>query len=63
MWPTRPTTPRLATVIAKAKATNMPNDNIKRVLEKAGGAGQGDSYETITYGDTARAASPSSSRP
>ena len=40
---------RLATVIAKAKAANMPNDNIKRVLEKAASAGQGDSYESITY--------------
>ena len=40
---------RLATVIAKAKAANMPNDNIKRCLEKAAGAGGGDSYETITY--------------
>ena len=39
---------RLATVIAKAKAANMPNDNIKRCLEKAAGAG-GDNYETITY--------------
>ena len=27
----------------------MPNDNIKRVLEKAGSAGSGDSYESITY--------------
>ena len=25
---------RLATVITKAKAANMPNDNIKRVLER-----------------------------
>ena len=40
---------RLATVITKAKAANMPNDNIKRILEKASGAGSGDSYETITY--------------
>ena len=40
---------RLATVITKAKAANMPNDNIKRILEKAGGAGGGDNYETITY--------------
>ena len=40
---------RLATVITKAKAANMPNDNIKRCLEKAAGAGGGDSYETITY--------------
>ena len=40
---------RLATVITKAKAANMPNDNIKRVLEKAGSAGSGDNYESITY--------------
>ena len=40
---------RLATVIAKAKAANMPNDNIKRTLEKAAGGGSSDNYETITY--------------
>ena len=40
---------RLATVITKAKAANMPNDNIKRCLEKAAGGGSGDSYDTITY--------------
>lgn len=40
---------RLATVIAKAKAVNMPNDNIKRTIEKAMGAGNTDSYEQITY--------------
>lgn len=40
---------RLATVITKARAANMPNDNIKRTLEKAAGAGVGDSYEAITY--------------
>ena len=40
---------RLATVITKAKAANMPNDNIKRVLEKAANAGSGGSYESITY--------------
>ena len=40
---------RLATVITKAKAANMPNDNIKRVLERAAGAGNAESYETITY--------------
>ncbi|MBR4289389.1 MAG: YebC/PmpR family DNA-binding transcriptional regulator, partial [Oscillospiraceae bacterium] len=40
---------RLATVITKAKAANMPNDNIKRCLEKASGAGGGDNYESITY--------------
>ena len=30
---------RLATVVAKAKAANMPNDNIKRTIDKALGAG------------------------
>ena len=27
----------------------MPNDNIKRVLDKAGNAGSGDAYESIVY--------------
>ena len=40
---------RLAAVITKAKAANMPNDNIKRVLERASGAGSGENYERITY--------------
>ena len=40
---------RLATVVAKAKAANMPNDNIKRTIEKALGAGNTDSYESVTY--------------
>lgn len=40
---------RLATVIAKAKAVNMPNDNIKRTIEKALGSGNTDSFENITY--------------
>ena len=40
---------RLATVIAKAKAANMPNDNIKRTIEKALGSGNTDSYERVTY--------------
>ena len=40
---------RLATFITKAKAANMTNDNIKRCLEKAAGAGGGDNYETINY--------------
>ena len=39
----------MATVITKAKAANMPNDNIKRCLEKASGAGGSDNYESITY--------------
>jgi len=40
---------RLAAVITKARAANMPNDNIKRTIEKALGAGAGDAYESITY--------------
>lgn len=40
---------RLATVIAKAKAVNMPNDNIKRTIEKGLGAGNTDSFEKVTY--------------
>ena len=40
---------RLATVIAKAKAANMPNDNIKRTIDKALGSGNTDNYESVTY--------------
>jgi len=40
---------RLATVIAKAKAANMPNDNIKRTIDKAMGSGSTDNYESVTY--------------
>ena len=40
---------RLATIIAKAKAANMPNDNIKRTIDKALGAGNTDNYESVTY--------------
>ena len=40
---------RLATVITKAKAANMPNDNIKRTIDKALGAGNTDNYESVTY--------------
>ena len=40
---------RLATVIAKAKAVNMPNDNIKRTIDKALGAGSTENFESVTY--------------
>ncbi len=40
---------RLSAVIEKAKAANMPNDNIKRLIEKAAGAAAGEGYEEITY--------------
>ena len=40
---------RLATVVAKAKAANMPNDNIKRTIDKALGAGNSDNFESVVY--------------
>ena len=40
---------KLRDVIAKAKANNMPNDNIKRSIAKAAGEGSGVSYKEITY--------------
>jgi len=43
------TNSRLAAAVAKAKAANMPNDNIKRTIEKALGSGSAASYERVTY--------------
>ena len=40
---------KLATVIAKAKANNMPNDTIERGIKKAAGEGGGVNYEQVTY--------------
>ena len=40
---------KLATVIAKAKANNMPNDTIERGIKKASGAEGGVDYKSITY--------------
>ncbi|MDR0858331.1 MAG: YebC/PmpR family DNA-binding transcriptional regulator [Oscillospiraceae bacterium] len=40
---------KLRDVIAKARANNVPNDNIKRLLDKAAGASNADSYESNTY--------------
>lgn len=40
---------RLKDVVAKAKAANMPNDNILRSIKKASGEGDGANYEEITY--------------
>ena len=40
---------KLATVITKAKAVNMPKDNIKRTIDKALGSGNSDSYENLQY--------------
>lgn len=40
---------KLADVIAKAKAANMPNDNIKRSIAKATGELGNVNYETLVY--------------
>ena len=40
---------KLKDVIAKAKANNVPNDNIERIIKKAAGEGGGANYETIIY--------------
>ena len=40
---------KLATVIAKAKANNMPNDTIDRGIKKAAGDGNSVNYEFCTY--------------
>ena len=39
----------LKTAIDKAKADNMPNDNIDRAVAKGAGAGANENYETIVY--------------
>lgn len=41
--------PRLRTAIAKAKANNMPNDNIERAIKKGTGTLEGAAYEEIQY--------------
>jgi YebC/PmpR family DNA-binding regulatory protein len=40
---------RLRTAIARAKAAGMPNDNIKRAIEKGTGASGSDNMEDMTY--------------
>ncbi len=40
---------RLRIAIQKARAENMPNDNIKRALERAGGTGESDNFDEIYY--------------
>ena len=41
--------PRLRTVVADAKAANMPAENIKRAIRRGTGEEPGVSYEEITY--------------
>ena len=40
---------RLRTAIDKAKESGLPNDNIKRAIEKAQGSGSSDNIEEISY--------------
>lgn len=40
---------KLRDCIAKAKANNVPNDNIERIIKKAAGGGDGKEYEALTY--------------
>ena len=43
------TNPRLRTVIADAKAANMPAENIKRAIRRGTGEEEGVTYEEVTY--------------
>ena len=40
---------RLKTAIERAKAAGLPNDNIKRAIEKGSGASSAENYEELTY--------------
>ena len=40
---------KLKDAIAKAKANNVPNDNIERILKKAASEGNGENYEALQY--------------
>jgi len=43
------TNPRLRQAVSTAKTANMPNDNIKRAIQKGTGELEGVSYEEFTY--------------
>ena len=47
--PNPETNSKLADVIAKAKAANMPNDNIQRSIKRAAGELSGADYKELTY--------------
>lgn len=40
---------KLRDLIAKAKAANVPNENIERIIKKAAGESDGEKYESIVY--------------
>lgn len=41
--------PRLRTIVAEAKASNMPRENIERAIRRGTGEEPGVSYEEVTY--------------
>jgi YebC/PmpR family DNA-binding regulatory protein len=41
--------PRLRTIVADAKAANMPSDNIKRAIRRGTGEEEGVTYDEVTY--------------
>jgi len=43
------TNPRLRTIIAEAKANNMPRENIERAIRRGTGEEPGVSYDEVTY--------------
>ena len=43
------TNSKLKDAIAKAKANNVPNDNIDRIIKKAAGEGNADNYDALRY--------------
>ena len=47
--PNPETNSKLADAIAKAKAANMPNDNIQRSIKRASGEMNGADYKELTY--------------
>lgn len=47
--PDASTNPSLRLVLDKAKANNMPNDNIERAIKKATSAGESENYDEVVY--------------
>jgi YebC/PmpR family DNA-binding regulatory protein len=43
------TNPRLRTIVAEAKANNMPRENIERAIRRGTGEEPGVTYEEVTY--------------
>jgi len=41
--------PRLRLAVDKARAANMPKDNIARAIQKGTGAGEGEAFEEVVY--------------